>query len=689
MTTPTSNLGLLKGVGSDNWRTYLKTNLAASLDVLDKAVGQVANVKGYGAVGDGTTDDRTAVLAAETAVGTGGSVYFPPGTYKLASTTSLLATTHLVFAGGAQLAPATATTLTVNGPITAPESRIFGGLGTVVLPNQGVLWARWFGAVGDGTGDDGPAINRAIVAAQQYHNGTVVLGAGVFRVTTQVVVAGSGTGIAIVGLIVHATSQQGSLPPPCAINWAGGASAAISVTEAFVQFANFAIYNTGTGTAAMDFNPNGHTEVQHVSFAGPGGASAWSTAAINSSGGLNYSSIRFCNFDVSPSIKMSGVHTTLEIANCVFDAIGAPPHIDANGVTGDMISIHNCTFNAYQASPTFFDCSASTGAIGNVSIHECEIDADVGHSFQTSIAKLKNVYNFSFYNNEVSDLGSAGNTVPLIQLTNVARSYVWGNNLSGVNKALIKCNDATSYVHLGPNRFNLNNTVGMIDTSGAAPGTVVVPSVNEIQQVAITGSPTGGTFTLTFGANTTAGIAYNATAATVQAALELLASIGSGNAAVTGGPLPDTAVKVEFRGTLGQTDVAQMTASGAGLTGGSSPAVTVSTFKTIAVARLHGESLNPGGPALFVITATTNAAFELQIPVMTDGDPGLITPGQVFWVLIKNTSGGAMGAVTFRSEFKSSGAFTTPATGKSRSLTYYYDGTNAIELSRSSADVPN
>lgn len=46
-------------------------------------------------------------------------------------------------------------------------------------------------------------------------------------------------------------------------------------------------------------------------------------------------------------------------------------------------------------------------------------------------------------------------------------------------------------------------------------------------------SATGGTFTITVGANTTTAIAFNATAATVQAALVALASVGAGNATVT------------------------------------------------------------------------------------------------------------------------------------------------------------
>ena len=42
-------------------------------------------------------------------------------------------------------------------------------------------------------------------------------------------------------------------------------------------------------------------------------------------------------------------------------------------------------------------------------------------------------------------------------------------------------------------------------------------TTDEVQTVTITGGPTGGTFTLTWGGQTTAAIAYNATAATVQA----------------------------------------------------------------------------------------------------------------------------------------------------------------------------
>lgn len=100
---------------------------------------------------------------------------------------------------------------------------------------------------------------------------------------------------------------------------------------------------------------------------------------------------------------------------------------------------------------------------------------------------------------------------------------------------------------------------------------------NETQTVTITGTPTGGTFTLTFDGQTTAAIAFDAAAAAVETALEALSNVGAGNVAVTGGALPGAAVTVEFVGTLAGTDLPQMTADDALLTGGTDPTVVVAT----------------------------------------------------------------------------------------------------------------
>jgi hypothetical protein len=100
---------------------------------------------------------------------------------------------------------------------------------------------------------------------------------------------------------------------------------------------------------------------------------------------------------------------------------------------------------------------------------------------------------------------------------------------------------------------------------------------NEVQTVTITGTPTGGDFTLTFDGQTTAAIAYNAAAAAVQSALEALANIDPGDVTAGGGALPGTPVTVTFGGQYANSDVVLMTANGAGLTGGTTPAVAVTT----------------------------------------------------------------------------------------------------------------
>lgn len=89
---------------------------------------------------------------------------------------------------------------------------------------------------------------------------------------------------------------------------------------------------------------------------------------------------------------------------------------------------------------------------------------------------------------------------------------------------------------------------------------------NEVQSIEIDDDVSGGTFTLTFGGYTTGTIAWNASTAVVEAALEALTSVGLGNVAVTGAaPI----WVVTFQSSLGNTDVALITGNGASLTGGS------------------------------------------------------------------------------------------------------------------------
>lgn len=101
-----------------------------------------------------------------------------------------------------------------------------------------------------------------------------------------------------------------------------------------------------------------------------------------------------------------------------------------------------------------------------------------------------------------------------------------------------------------------------------------VAGTNEQQTITITGTPTGGTFTLTYRGQTTGTIAYNATNSTVQTALQALSTIGAGNATVTGGPGPGTPYVVTFASALGAQQIRPLTATSS-LTGGTAPAITI------------------------------------------------------------------------------------------------------------------
>lgn len=144
---------------------------------------------------------------------------------------------------------------------------------------------------------------------------------------------------------------------------------------------------------------------------------------------------------------------------------------------------------------------------------------------------------------------------------------------------------------------------------------VVQEELDEIQTITITGSPTGGTFTLVWNGQTTAALNWNATAAQVQTALQNLSNVGANNCTVTGGPGPSTAFTAEFTGTLGFAAQALITRGTDSLTGGSSPDVSI----TRAQAGQAWTTLNSGytlqfcGGIVFLTTAALSAGVGVRL----------------------------------------------------------------------------
>ena len=89
------------------------------------------NVKTYGAIGDGTTDDTAAIAAAITAASSaGGVVYFPAGTYLVSSTLTVAANNVVLFGDGDASAILAAPAIASSDVIyTGNASTVYSGIG--------------------------------------------------------------------------------------------------------------------------------------------------------------------------------------------------------------------------------------------------------------------------------------------------------------------------------------------------------------------------------------------------------------------------------------------------------------------------------------------------------------------------------------------------------------------------------
>src|SRR6185437_14963077 len=157
---------------------------------------------------------------------------------------------------------------------------------------------------------------------------------------------------------------------------------------------------------------------------------------------------------------------------------------------------------------------------------------------------------------------------------------------------------------------------------------------NAVQRVQVDGGPTGGTFTLTFGGQTTAAIPYNATASQVQTALAALSSVGSGNVACSGGPLPGTDVLAAFQGALATGPLATMTADGSGLTGGTTPGVVTGT-DTAGVAPDTTLGLSPNIGLVWDYQGVAPQPFLADVSTVRVTNPGAADANVRFRLLSK------------------------------------------------------
>ncbi len=259
---------------------------------------------------------------------------------------------------------------------------------------------------------------------------------------------------------------------------------------------------------------------------------------------------------------------------------------------------------AYNASPTGSPATTAFDTLFGSGNYSVDVTSTAGHY----------VINFQGSN--------AGKDVGDIAVTDTSKlaGTMTDGNVTNANFSVTVTNQPAVETKISQDAAVTANTV----TDGTS-------TANEVQQLVI--KATSGTYTLNFGGQTTAAIAFNANAAAVQAALVALSTIGSGNVAVSPQSL-GTAFLITFQGTLGNKNVSQIVATSSvsvpeienvdllNATGG--------TFTLTLDGKTSGKIAYNASPT---VDATGNPSVTTQLATVLTGLTYTVTGSAGHWVI--------------------------------------------------------
>ena len=323
-------------------------------------------------------------------------------------------------------------------------------------------------------------------------------------------------------------------------------------------------------------------------------------AEITVGGNLDYNGAVYPLASITGSVAPV-VHGASAVAK---DWIFTPPVIGPSIVPqtytleqGDVIRAHKINYGlftdfGYKGTRKDFSCSGKMLAQA-IQDGITMTSSPTAIAIAPVVAKQVNVY---------LDTTSAGLGTTL--LTRVLSVDYAMSNTYGATWFLNRANISwTSHIDLTPKgQFKLKveadaNGMALLPNNLQSGNTAYVRvnatgSVIDNNQTVSLGAPSAGTFTLTYKGQTTSAIAYNATAATVQTALQALSTIGASNATVSGGA--GGPYIISFVVALA-SDTTAMTGSGAGLTGGTFVITQTQIYNTFQ----HDMALKIGKPSAF------------------------------------------------------------------------------------------
>ena len=315
---------------------------------------------------------------------------------------------------------------------------------------------------------------------------------------------------------------------------------------------------------------------------------------------------------------------------------------DATSITGTITNTSGYNLAAYGTTG-ITALGGGLGGVGSYTALTTAATTATGNYLATAstvLAAGDSVNALLVVGNNVTLSGASGNTLTLGSGTlAVART---GDIVSVPTLAL----GSTEGVFLTANSATATIASAITGTAGMTVGGLGSLSLtglnsglsgaNAVQTITFNGTPTGGTFSLSFNGATTAPITYTTVVATldanIQAALAALPTIGSTANVTVGGTA--TAVTVTFGGALTGAGQNLITVALNALSGGSTPGLVVTNSTAgVFATTLDGGTLSVAGPnslaagGLMLTSGTFQAAGTLTNEVAFNGQNATATIG--------------------------------------------------------------
>ncbi len=286
-------------------------------------------------------------------------------------------------------------------------------------------------------------------------------------------------------------------------------------------------------TIVPDATRPGVNEVQTIAFSAPPADPQAGTFRVSFSGGGRSQTTSDIPYNASPAVLRAALEQ--------LDNIGAGNVV----VTGSAGGPWSVEFTGELASTNVPRLSVQTAGLSrNEPIEVVEVQA-AGPTNELQTVTLPAYTSGGTWTLQFDDGATTDTTAPI----------PYDAAPSDVQAAL----EALANIHAGDVRVR-----GGVGDPSVREETAGGGVRNEVQLVTLSPFALGGSFTLSFGGETTVALRFDATAQDVENALQGLSTIGTGNAQVTGadgGPF-----SIEFTGALGNADQPLLVADGADLT---------------------------------------------------------------------------------------------------------------------------